>query len=88
MVEGDLVAPSAHGGVAAEGIAAAEGLKENVVGDVLGEGGLASEAEGEVVDGGGVRVVDDAEGGLPGPGEGDIGGRARGNGGREMTSET
>ena len=59
VVERDLVEPGADGGLAAKGIERAKCLKENIVRHILGERWLTEEAQGEVVNGGGVGVVEE-----------------------------
>jgi hypothetical protein len=68
MVDGDAIKPGAPGGGAAELVEFAEGLEKNVVGNVLGFGGITKKAQCQVIDGAAVSFVEGGE-----VGSGDLG---------------
>src|SRR5208282_443612 len=58
MVNGDAVEPSSAGGLAAELVHFAESLEENVVGGVLRLLGITQHAEGQVINGPAMGLVE------------------------------
>jgi hypothetical protein len=68
MIDGDTVEPGAPGGVAAELVHLAEGLQEHIVGGILGLLRVAEEAQGQVIDGAAVLLVQLSELGRRQPG--------------------
>ncbi len=61
VVDGDAIEPGAPGRLVAELGEMFPGFEEDIVGDVLGAGGVAEEAEREIIDGLGVLLIDGSE---------------------------